>query len=303
MSTDAAPKPFSLGKAWLLFIMPGFGGWQAMEFLSTNHKNGREEQHPKDALSSLSWIHVLRLFRCILHYQPLPLALATARLLQPPIESEAEDTLPAHNEGLEDYDDDDQGRRRQIEISDAMIDENPFDPSWCDEEWYRHEQQLQQALHSQRGSPSQSSTRLSLSRHSSTGLLSRVFRGSPGSPGSSRSPRIGSGPPSVLASPTGGAGGSSAAPWRMNFRHRRGSTVDAPVAEEDEEDDHEGTAGGGGVGHDHNRRGNVQEPGVLLSGTSPKKWGLVPLAEAQGRSDIVRRAEGFEMQQGSSSRR
>jgi hypothetical protein len=179
-----------------------------------------------------------------------------------------------------------------IEISDAMIDDNPFDPSYCDEEWYRHEQRLQRAL--QRSPPSPSVPSFRVSRNFPAALLPiRVFgaggagrpSGGPSSPG--RSTRTGL--PGVVASPS-----SPTSPWRMNFRHRRGSTIDAPLVEADE--DNEGATIG--IGHEHGRRTSIQEPGVLLSGHSPKKWGLVPLEEAQGRADIMRRAEGFEMREG-----
>ena len=62
--------------------------------------------------------------------------------------------------------------------------------------------------------------------------------------------------------------------------------------EADEEEDNQSQ---GGSVHDRRSRSHVPEPGVVLSGTAPQKWNLMSLSEAQGRSDIVRRPEGFEM--------
>ncbi|KAI0084983.1 hypothetical protein BDY19DRAFT_468910 [Irpex rosettiformis] len=199
-----------------------------------------------------------------------------------------------------------------IEISDAILDPHPFDPSYCDEQWYIT---LQEAARAQstditRRSPTAAAAVRFLARHrrpgpsrSTSGIFTRVFGGgggnngggggggggSPGSPSETGATPA----PGILASPS-----SPGSAWRMNLaRHRRSSTVGAPLMEGDEEDDNE-TAGG--VGHERNRRAAVQEPGVLLHASSPQKWGLVPLQEAQERSDIIRRVEGFEMLPGSS---
>lgn len=72
--------------------------------------------------------------------------------------------------------------------------------------------------------------------------------------------------------------------WRSKFRLRRQSS--------------EGQEGTGSTRPSPNKkREAVPEPGVVLScNFKPKAhWGLVPLDAAQGRSDIVRRPEGFEM--------
>ena len=257
-----------------------------------------------------------------------PLAIAhPATLLEPdrPGSPESEEA-PKHpnEEGVTNADDDEEanptfqpidppGGPNHIEISDAMVDPNPFDPSYCDQEWYiaLHEAARVQSVDITSSSPTAIAFARILARsrrpgmpQSPTGLLSRVFGSNGGGGGTggggssprnsrtmSRSPR--SGPPGILATPS-----SPGSAWRMNLsRHRRGSTVGAPLVEGDEDDDCDTV---GGIGHEHNRRGVVQEPGVLLSGTSPKTWGLMSLQEAQERGDIMRRAEGYELRAGSS---
>ncbi|KAF7795569.1 hypothetical protein EIP86_006731 [Pleurotus ostreatoroseus] len=79
--------------------------------------------------------------------------------------------------------------------------------------------------------------------------------------------------------------------WRSRFRLRRQSS--------------EGQVSEGSARQSLSQRLEaVPEPGVVLScNFKPKAhWGLVPLDAAQGRSDIVRRPEGFEMDEQRRSR-
>lgn len=102
--------------------------------------------------------------------------------------------------------------------------------------------------------------RMAIPRAQSSSLLSRFAPGHSLKPGASVT-RTGS--------------------WRSRFRLRKNSS------EELQEDRSSPTQ----------KLEGIPEPGVLLSCThsSATRWGLVPLDAAQERSDIVRRPEGFEM--------
>lgn len=223
--------------------------------------------------------------------QPSPLALAVGQpsILEHPTEDEDDVAAPDAFPDGEPLDDDMDlgGGGSHIEIGDEQVDDNPFDPSLSDE-WYIEDiVKRRAAANAAKGKTGGSPLR----------LLSKVLGSPPSSPRSQR-------PPSTLmsSSSSGNLSPGQSAPWRMNFRRRRTSSVDEPLHEADEEDDlsYDRSAGPSqGRGHDNKRRTIVQEPGILLSGTSPKKFGLLSLADAQGRSDIVRRPEGFEMNGGS----
>ncbi|KAI0788910.1 hypothetical protein BC629DRAFT_468688 [Irpex lacteus] len=213
-------------------------------------------------------------------------------LLDPPQQSSTSaQEQPNHpdDEGVPDEEDDDAmdmdedadelAGPSHIEISDAIHDPHPFDPSYYDQEWYIA---LQNAAYARsagtmisRGSPIAAAASRILVRHRpgmssrfSTGLFSRRGNGEGGGGGggSPVSPSVAAGgSPRIPASPS-----SPRSAWRMNLqRHRRGSTVGAPLIE-GSEDDELGGETTGGIGHERNLRGTVQEPGVVLSGSSPK---------------------------------
>lgn len=221
---------------------------------------------------------------------PLALAVTHPAILENPLEDDDGIAVPNPTEAGETAFDGAAGEcgdGSYIVIGDEQIDENPFDPSVSDEVYARElEQRLAAAQSAQ-----------ATGRHGATppgSILCRVFSSSQASPPSIRSQRP---PPAIVASQSGGSV-SSSRPWRMNLRRPRAASVaDTPLPEADEEADED--TNGGARGHEDKKRAIVQEPGVVLSGTSPQKWGLLSLQEAQGRSDIVRRQEGFEMSEAS----
>ncbi|KAI0778006.1 hypothetical protein BC629DRAFT_622989 [Irpex lacteus] len=237
-------------------------------------------------------------------------------LLDPPQQSSTSAQEPPNHpddEGVLDEEDDDAmdvdedgdelAGPSHIEISDAIHDPHPFDPSYYDQEWYIA---LQNAAYARsagtmisRGSPIAAAASRILVRHR-PGMSSRF---STGPVQSSRKWGRGRWRRRIPVSPSVAAGGSPRIPaspssprsaWRMNLqRHRRGSTVGAPLIE-GSEDDELGGETAGGIGHERNLRGTVQEPGVVLSGSSPKKWewGLVPLQRHRGGAILVGERKG-----------
>lgn len=214
--------------------------------------------------------------------QPSPLSLAVAcpSILEHPFDGD-DDVIPNAPGEAEAFDGVGDTSGSQIEIGDEQIDLNPFDPSISDELRFQERMQLQAAAEAAANTSPQSFPE----------RFRRVF-GSSSSPSSKTPRRL-----TASSSSSGGGPSSPPAPWRMSFHRRRSSLVDTPLVEADEEEDYVNAAQG--LDHSNHRRGIVEDPGVVLLRTSragtPDKWGLVPLAQAQSREDIVRRPEGYEM--------
>ncbi|KAI0339341.1 hypothetical protein BDW22DRAFT_621355 [Trametopsis cervina] len=174
-----------------------------------------------------------------------------------------------------------------IEISGELVDENPFDPAFGYEPWYLDELSAQHASAPATVPPSSPTTAAwqTFFRKFAQGANSQGGRPSPAPRGL------------VPSASVGGGGGPTAPGWRKSFRRSlvRSASMDATLPAIDEEESESG--GAAGTLHGARHRSVVQEPGIVLSRTAPQKWGLVPLSEAQGRGDIMRRPEGFEMKE------
>lgn len=148
-----------------------------------------------------------------------------------------------------------------IIIGDEQVDDHPFDPSLSDEEQLR-------IIRMARAASQQSSPTIP----GSSSLYDRLTRLVPnGSPKGNRSP---------------GLARNGSGFWRGRFR--RTSSAESQAADSTPARTTAST-----------KREAVPEPGVLLSCThSPSTIrDLVPLNTAMQRGDIVRRPEGFEMQE------